>query len=141
MTSADDDVAVAETAVETIEPPTLSDENAELLARLTAVLGADALVESGEAIGDLVVETLDRWGHLVGDRSRDHDEVGLTRACRERDDTEPHDVVAGAGKRRAHFDRTACKAPLEHPERVFAAVIQQFTDWLEWTFAQCPVRD
>ena len=76
-------------------------------------------------VGHLLVEALDRGRHLVGDRARDHDEVGLARARRERDHAEAHHVVAGAGERGAHLDRAAREAPLEHPQRVLAAVVEE----------------
>src|ERR1700704_1057206 len=49
-------------------------------------------------VGHLVVEPPDRRGHLVGDRARNDEEVGLAGAGRERDDTEAHHVVAGTGE-------------------------------------------
>ena len=76
-------------------------------------------------VGHLLVEALDRGRHLVGDGARDDDEVGLARAGRERDDAEAHHVVARAGERGAHLDRAAREAPLEHPQRVLAAVVQE----------------
>ena len=42
-----------------------------------------------------------------------------------RDDAEAHDVVAGARERGTHLDRAARQAPLEHPQRVLAAVVEQ----------------
>ncbi len=55
MTTADTDAADDTAAVVTVEAPALSEESAALLARLTAALEAGAVVESGEALGDLVV--------------------------------------------------------------------------------------
>lgn len=55
MTTADTDAVDTDAAVETVEAPALSDESAALLARLTAALEDGAVVETGEAVGDLVV--------------------------------------------------------------------------------------
>lgn len=59
-----DDAAVA-------EAPAMSDDNVALLARVVDALGADAVVESAESLGDLVVRIApDRW-------------LDAARACRE----------------------------------------------------------
>lgn len=55
MTTADTDAADDTAAVATVEAPALSEESAALLARLSAALEDGAVVESGEALGDLVV--------------------------------------------------------------------------------------
>src|SRR4051794_7353554 len=91
-------------------------------------------------VGHLLVEPLDRGRHLVGDGAGDHDEVGLARARRERDHAEAHDVVARTGQGDAHLDRAARQAPLQHPQRVLAAVGEQLADRLEGTLAQCAAR-
>ena len=76
-------------------------------------------------VGHLLVEPTDRRRHLVGDGAGDHDEVGLARARRERDHAEAHHVVARARQRGGHLDRAAREAPLEHPEGVLAAVVEE----------------
>ncbi len=53
-------------AVATIDPPAPSPENADLLARLAAEIGAEAVLESAEACGDLVVRVaLDAWANAA----------------------------------------------------------------------------
>ena len=96
-----------------------------------AAVGARAHRDHVLRVGHLLVEALDRRRHLVGDGARDHHEVGLAGARRERDDAEAHHVVAGAGQRRAHLDRAAGQAPLEHPEAVLAAVVEEPGDRLQ----------
>ena len=62
MTSPDANDAADEAAVATIETPPMSEVNLALLERLTAELGADSVIESGQAVRDLVVRvTPESW--------------------------------------------------------------------------------
>ena len=81
-----------------------------------AAVGARAHGDHVLGVGHLLVEAPDGGGHLVGDRARDDDEVGLAGAGRQRDDAEAHDVVAGRAEGGAHLDGAAGQAPLVHPE-------------------------
>ena len=55
MTPPAADAVETEPVVAVIEPPAISQENADVLARLASLLGPDAIIESVEALGDLIV--------------------------------------------------------------------------------------
>ena len=92
-----------------------------------AAVGARAERDHVLRLGHLVVEPLDRRGHLVGDRAGDDHQVGLARAVRERDHAEPDEVVpAHAGG--DELDRAAGQPEVEHPQRVAPSPVQHEPD-------------
>ena len=96
----------------------------------TAAVGARAHGDHVLGVGHLLVEPQDGGSHLVGHGARDHDQVGLTGAGRQRDDAQTHDVVAGRRKGGAHLDRAARKAPLVHPDGVLAGQVEELGERL-----------
>ena len=94
-----------------------------------AAVGARAHRDHVLRLGHLLVETLDRRGHLVGDGAGDDDQIGLARAGRQRDDAETHHVVARRAEGRTHLDRAARQAPLVHPQAVRTPEVEQRREW------------
>ena len=96
----------------------------------TAAVRAGAERDHVLRVGDLVVDPLERGGHLVGEGSGDDEEVGLARAVGERDHAQPDEVVLG-GRGGDQLDRAARETEVHHPQGVPAAPVQQELDRLD----------
>lgn len=90
-------------------------------------MGAAAHGDHVFRVGHLVVEALEHRGHLVGDRTGDHDEVGLTRGGTRDFKPEPGKIVAG-GTHGHELDAAAARGERQRPKAVAAAPLDQVVE-------------
>ena len=86
-------------------------------------VGAGAVGDDVLGVGHLFVHALERGGHLVRHRAGDHEEVGLARAVRERDDAVADEVVLGGGGG-DELDGAAGQPEVEDPQAVAAPPVE-----------------